>query len=85
LIYKESEEQRGFVPISFWEDLTSSQSGSVSEQMVIHVFDGRFTVETTRPDGYSGPVADDYPDCLAIQKETRVKPERAKLGVEERP
>ena len=54
------------------EDLNSRPDQSPS-RWVINFFD--WPLDRDRPEGYEGPVAADYPDCLTIVEE-RVKPER---------
>jgi len=55
------------------DDLNSRIDQSPS-RWVINFYDWPLSRETAPP-GYDGPVAEDYPDCLAILEE-RVKPER---------
>jgi hypothetical protein len=57
------------------EDLNSRPDQSPS-RWVINFFDWPLDRDTA-PDDYEGPVAADYPDCLAIV-EAKVRPERAK-------
>ena len=57
------------------EDLNSRPDQS-SSRWVINFFDWPLD-EVSAPEGYEGPVAADYPDCLAIIKE-KVRPERMK-------
>lgn len=52
----------------------NSRSDQTASRSVINFFDWPLD-KRTAPAGYDGPVADDYPDCLAIVRE-RVKPER---------
>jgi hypothetical protein len=59
------------------EDLNSRPDLSAS-RWVINFFDWPLDRESA-PDDYVGPVAADYPDCLATVYQ-RVKPERDKLG-----
>ena len=59
------------------EDLNSRPDQSPS-RWVIDFFDWPLNRETA-PDDYSGPVAADYADCLAILEE-KVKPERTRLN-----
>jgi len=60
------------------EDLNSRPDQSPS-RWVINFFDWPLDRKTA-PVGHCGPVAADYPDCLAIV-EKKVKPEREKLGL----
>lgn len=55
------------------EDLNSRPDQSAS-RWVINFFDWPLNRDTA-PEGYDGPVAADYPDCLAIVEE-KVKPQR---------
>ncbi|WP_337173500.1 hypothetical protein [Paludisphaera sp.] len=77
LIDKDSRNKDVLFPYLNGEDLNSRTDQSAS-RWVINFFDWPLSRETA-PDAHTGPVAADFPDCLAIVQE-RVKPERDKLG-----
>jgi hypothetical protein len=60
------------------QDLNSSADQSASRWVIN--FKNWPLDRKTAPDGYTGPVAADYPDCLSIVRRM-VKPERDKLGL----
>jgi hypothetical protein len=74
LIADNPRNQEVLFPYLNGEDLNSHPDLSPS-RCVINFFDWPLNRETA-PEGYSGPVAADYPDCLAIVEE-KVKPERS--------
>jgi hypothetical protein len=74
LIAKNSRNKDVLFPYLNGEDLNSRFDLSPS-RWVINFLDWPLNRETA-PEGYTGPVAADYPDCLAIVEE-KVKPERA--------
>jgi hypothetical protein len=76
LIEKDSSNKDVLFPYLNGEDLNSRPDPSPS-RWVINFFDWPLDRESA-PKSYQGPVASDYPDCLAIV-EAKVKPERMKL------
>ena len=78
LISKDINNKSVLYPFLNGEDLNSRPDQSAS-RWVINFFDWPLSRESSLK-AYSGPVAEDYPDCLAIVKE-RVKPERDILGL----
>ena len=56
----------------------NSEVDHIGSRWIINFFNWPLDHETA-PDDYSGPVANDYPECLAIVRQ-RVKPERDRLG-----
>jgi hypothetical protein len=76
LIDKDPRNKDVLFPYLNGEDLNSRPDQSPS-RWVINFFDWPLDRESALDD-YQGPVAADYPDCLAIV-ETRVRPEREKL------
>jgi hypothetical protein len=75
LIRKISRNRDVLFPYLNGEDLNSRPDQSAS-RWVINFFDWPLDRKTA-PTGYEGPVAADYPDCLAIVEE-KVKPERTR-------
>ena len=75
LIEKHSRNKDVVFPYLNAEDLNSRPDQSPS-RWVINFFDWPLDRQSART-GYKGPVATDYPDCLAIIEE-KVKPERMK-------
>ena len=73
LIEKNPRNKDVLFPYLNGEDLNSRPDQSPS-RWVINFFDWPLDRDSA-PDGYQGPVAADYPDCLAIVEE-KVKPER---------
>jgi hypothetical protein len=73
LIDKDPRNRDVLFPYLNGEDLNSRPDQSPS-RWVINVFDLPLD-RGTAPEGYDGPVATDYPDCLSIVEE-KVKPER---------
>jgi len=63
------------LPFLNGDDFNSRPDQSAS-RYVINFFDWPLN-QSSCPEGYCGPVASDYPDCLSIVEE-RVRPERAK-------
>jgi hypothetical protein len=76
LIAKDPRNKNVLFPYLNGEDLNSRPDQSPS-RWVINFFDWPLEQESA-PEGYTGAVAADYPDCLAII-EAKVKPERMKL------
>jgi hypothetical protein len=81
LIDKDPRNKDVLFPYLNGEDLNSRPDQSPS-RWVINFFDWPLDRDTT-PKGYDGPVAADYPACLAII-EAKVKPERMKNKRKER-
>jgi len=75
LIEMDSRNKDVLFPYLNGEDLNSRPDQSPS-RWVINFFDWPLDRDSA-PEGYEGPVAADYPDCLAIVEE-KVKPERLK-------
>src|SRR4029077_8432639 len=75
LIEKDRKNKDVLFPFLNGEDLNSRPDQSPS-RWVINFFDWPLHRDTA-PEDYTGPVAADYPDCLAII-EAKVKPEREK-------
>lgn len=73
LIRKDSRNKDVLFPYLNGQDLNSSPTQSAS-RWVINFFDWPLDRDSA-PEGYKGPVAADYPECLRIIEE-RVKPER---------
>ena len=76
LIEKDPRNKDVLFPYLNGEDLNSRPDQSPS-RWVINFFDWPLDHDSA-PEDYDGPVAADYPDCLAIVEE-KVKPEREKL------
>ncbi len=81
LIDKDPRNKDVLFPYLNGEDLNSRPDQSPS-RWVINFFDWPLDRDSA-PEGYDGPVAADYPDCLAIVEE-KVKPERMKNNRKER-
>jgi methylase of polypeptide subunit release factors len=81
LIDNSSQNRKVLFPYLNGEDLNSRPDQSPS-RWVINFFDWPLDRETA-PEAYDGPVAADYPDCLAIVQ-SKVKPERMKNNRKER-
>ena len=78
LIEKDPHNKEVLFPYLNGEDLNSRPDQS-PRRWVINFFDWPLDWNSA-PDEYRGPVAADYPDCLAIVDE-KVKPERDRLGL----
>jgi hypothetical protein len=77
LIDSDARNQQVLFPYLNGDDLNSRPDQSAS-RWIINFFDWPLDHDAA-PQNYDGPVAADFPDCLAIVRE-KVKPERDKLG-----
>jgi hypothetical protein len=78
LIAKDARNKAVLFPYLNGEDLNSRPDQTPS-RWIINFFDWPLDRHSA-PEGYEGPMAADYPDCLLIVQQ-KVKPERDKLGL----